>query len=256
MLRASLPLLAVAALAAAPASAQLSDYSQNFEALDRTNPNALAQDGYRIFGAGINPDGSTSYTFGVFDAPNNIDSPDISVISDVASGGNPPAGDQGLAYFSAYGNASHQDPNDDRDLRLSLFQQQVIGAGDIGNTVSFSWLAEGSANGPTGDAFTEAFLITLDPNASFAATNDLAFDTTNTPEGVAVPGTLTLALTDQALQGQILQFGFRNTSSDFEGSAVDYDNVVFTADISTIPEPATAALLAGAGLALLRRRGR
>ncbi|BAM03137.1 PEP-CTERM sorting domain-containing protein [Phycisphaera mikurensis] len=254
MLRHTPVLLTAVALAAAPASAQLADYSQDFEALDRTNPDALANDGFKIFGAGINPDGSTSYTFGVFGAPNNITSPDISVISDSASGGNPPAGDQGLVYFSAYGNGSHNDPNDNRDLRLSLFQEQIIGAADIGNTVSFSWLAQGNSSPPTGDAFTEAFLITLDPNNGFAATNDLAVDTTNTPAAAPVSGMLTLDLTDAALQGQILQFGFRNTSSDFEGSAVDYDNIVFVADVAAIPEPASAVLLAAASGLLLRRR--
>ena len=40
--------------------------------------------------------------------------------------------------------------------------------------------------------------------------------------------TLTLDLSDPLLEGQILQFGFRNTAGGFNGSAVDYDNVSLT----------------------------
>ena len=69
---------------------------------------------------------------------------------------------------------------------------------------------------------------TLDPSNNFAATNQLAFDTTTTADGALALNSLTLDLTDPQLVGQILQFGFRNTANGFNGSAVDYDNVQFT----------------------------
>lgn len=244
-------LLALLSLATGSATAQLSSYSQDFEGLDRTNPNALIDDGWLLFASGINgAPGFGNFGAGPFGAPNNIGGPNISVISEVS--GDPPAGAQGLVVFSDYASPLHSDPADPRDLVISVFQEQIIQAGDIGKSVTFSFLADRNANPPTGDATAEAFLITLDPNAGFSTTNSLTFDTTNLADGSDVSTSLSLDITDPLLVGQILQFGFRNTASDFEGSAVDYDNVNF----SVIPEPTTAAMVALAGVAGLVRRRR
>ena len=231
------------------ANAQLSDYSQDFEGLDRNDPNALANDGWKLFVASV--DGTVAYpnfTAGPFGAPNNISGPQVSVISDT-SGGDPPAGNQGLVVFSDYNSSLHSDPLDPRGLVLSVFQEQTISAADIGKTVTFSFLAEGNANPPSGSTVAEAFLLTLDPLAGFAATNNLAFDTFSVPDGTPTAGQLTLDLTDPLLEGQILQFGFRNTARDFEGSAVDYDNVNFV-----VPEPSSLALIGIGATVLMRRR--
>lgn len=237
-------------LVAFTATAQLSNYSQDFEGLDRNDPNALAGDGWKLFVASV--DGTVAYpnfTAGPFGAPNNISGPQVSVISDTV-GGDPPAGNQGLVIFSDYNSSLHSDPLDPRGLVLSVFQEQTISAADIGKTVTFSFLAEGNANPPSGSTVAEAFLLTLDPLAGFSATNNLAFDTFSVPDGTPTVGQLTLDLTDPLLEGQILQFGFRNTARDFEGSAVDYDNVSF----AVVPEPSSLALIGIGAAALMRRR--
>ena len=56
---------------------------------------------------------------------------------------------------------------------------------------------------------------------------------------------------DASLNGQIIQFGFSNTATDYNPSGVVYDNV----NIAAIPEPATAALIGlfGGGLLFIRR---
>ncbi|MEN1680083.1 MAG: PEP-CTERM sorting domain-containing protein [Planctomycetota bacterium] len=242
--------LTLAAVLSASASAQLSSYSQDFESLDRTVGTALSDDGWLLFASGINgAPGFDNFGAGPFGAPNDIAGPQVSVISDTLSG-DPPAGNQGLVVFSDYNSGLHQDPNDPRDLVISVFQEQIIDASDIGKSVTFDFLADGNANPPTGDAIAEAFLITLDPNNDFAATNNLAVNTTTVAEGALLQGSLSLDITDPALVGQILQFGFRNTASDFEGSAVDYDNVSFT----VIPEPTSLVLLGVGMLAGVRRR--
>ena len=249
MFRSTLPALAAAGLLAAPASAQLSNFTQDFEGLDRTNPDALAQDGFQLFAQGINPDGSVSFGFGPFAAPNDIDNPNITVISEDALGG------QGLTFFTDT-NSPLNDPNSDRQdaLALSLFQQQTIAAEDIGNTVSFAFTFDDAENPPSGGAIAEAFILTLDPNAGFAATNNISTDVSNAT-AIEMAGLLTLDLSDPALVGQILQFGFRNEAEDGEGSAVNFDNLVFTANITNpIPEPASLAILGLGGVALLTRR--
>ncbi|MEM9914417.1 MAG: PEP-CTERM sorting domain-containing protein [Planctomycetota bacterium] len=228
---------------------QITNYSQDFEGLNAADPAALANDGWNFFATGFNPDNSVSFTFGPIGAANNSGAPNTSLISTLSSGGEPPAGQQGLLFLSDYFSPLHSDPNDLRDLELAIFQEQIITAADIGSTVTFSWLTDGNAAPPTGDAVAEAFLITLDPNAGFSRTNDLSFETTAIADGALSVNSLSLDLTDAALEGQILQFGFRNRSSDGEGSAVDYDNINFV-----VPEPASLALVGLGGLMMVSRR--
>ncbi len=206
---------------------QLTGFFEDFEGLDRTDPNALANAGWQGAAAGLTPTGGFQF-FASFDAPNNIDAPQLSVISDTASGGAPPVGNQGLVVFSDYNSDIHSGNPAFQSLIISIFQERTISAADIGNTIEFSWIADGNPAPPTGDTLTEAFLLTLDPNNNFVATNDLAFNTTATADGALALNSLTLDLTDPLLEGQILQFGFRNTAGGFNGSAVDYDNVQLT----------------------------
>lgn len=241
-----------ACLLGVTATAQVAPYYQDFESVDRTQTTALSDDGWKLFAAGINgvPD-FPNFAVGPFAAPNDINNPVNSIISDIASGGDPPAGNQGLVIFSDYGSSIHTEPLDPRDLVISVFQEQTITNGDIGKIVAFEFLSERNAFPPTGDAVTEAFLVTLDPNDSFNATNNLIIDTTNVPDGAPTFNRLVLDLSNPALEGQILQFGFRSISSDGEGTGVDYDNVRLA-----VPEPSTVSLIALAGIALVGLRSR
>ena len=247
----SLAILSVALLGST-ASAQLTDFFEDFESLDRTDPNALADGGWLGAAAGV-PTGGGFQFFASFTAPNNIDGPQLSVISDTASGA-PPIGDQGLVVFSDYNSDIHSGNPDFEALIISIFQERTIAASDIGNAIEFSWTADGNSAPPTGDTTTEAFILTLDPNNGFAATNSLIFDTTATADGSLAVNSLGLDLTDPALEGQILQFGFRNTAANFDGSAVDYDNV--TLAVSAVPEPSSLMALALGSVVMLSRRRR
>ena len=63
--------------------------------------------------------------------------------------------------------------------------------------------------------------------AGFATTNLVTFDSqTLTNTGWATQ-TLTISLASPLLNGQLLQFGFANTSKQFGGTGVYYDNIVF-----------------------------
>ena len=71
----------------------------------------------------------------------------------------------------------------------------------------------------------QAFVKTLDPNAGFATTNNIVFDTTDLPETWGTY-TVTLDLSDPALEGQILQFGYQTLAKDFQPAGNFYDNNV------------------------------
>jgi len=251
-------------LSATTATAQLSNFLQDFEGLDRTDPNVLVADGFVFFASstGGTPAFPDFTFFSETGVQNNIESPNITVVSDVPSGGDPPAGNQGLVFFTdtASGLFLDSTDSDPRDLLLNIFQQQTISEADIGSTVTFDFLAEQNAFPPTGDALVEGFLLTLDPNNGFALTNEDAVDITATPDS-PTGFQLSLELTDPALVGQTLQFGFRNSASDLEGSGIDLDNLAFVVTppggvAPTIPEPSSMVLLALGGVALITKRRR
>ena len=67
------------------------------------------------------------------------------------------------------------------------------------------------------------FIKTLDPAAGFTLTNFITVDMTSIPD-TWNRYEVTLDLT--GLEGQILQVGFSNTASNYEGSGIFYDNVL------------------------------
>lgn len=166
------------------------------------------------------------------------------------------AGSQSLVFFADVNSGLFQDdPNvnaDPRVLNLNVFQQQTIAAEDIGKQISFSFLFSGAAGAlNTADSTrVEAFLLTLDPNNNFAATNNLGFDLSGAAVGETLSGSLNLDLSAPELEGQILQFGLRNSFADGQNPAVIVDNLA----LSVVPEPGSLALLGIGGLALIRRR--
>lgn len=241
---ASIALIATATLATASSHAALTSYSQDFEGLDRTQATALGADGWKIFmNAFIGTSTTVDYGYGVFDAPNDIVAPNISVISENV-GGEPPVGTQGLVVFSDYNNAGEHSNGD--NIEVNFFQEQTISALDVGQTYRFSFVSNKGDIG--GNATAAAFIKTLDPNQGFAQTNIFTVDTGALPDG-NFTNSIDITI-DPALDGQLLQFGFSNLATDFDPSGVNYDNVSF----GLIPEPASAVLGGIGSMLLLRRR--
>lgn len=210
-------LTTAAALLITPAFADLAPYSQDFEALDQENPDALAADNWLVFANVFAPDGTSFlYNYGAFVAPNGSGG-----FSNVASEqGGPDQGEQQLVTFSDYNNADHGVGN---RIETSVFQEQTIAAVDIGATYDFSFDAKMGDLAGASTAF--AFVKTLDPNSGFATTNLFTIDTTALP---ATWDTYVLSITiDPTLVGQLLQIGFTTTASNFEASGVFYDNLDF-----------------------------
>jgi len=241
----------------APALGQVTETLIDFEApgFDATSGSAIGDAGFDFF---FSSSGGTEafpdFAGFIPAAPGlNIEAPAIVTVAFNDADGNAAlAGDQSLVFFTDVNSGLFTNADDDpRILNLNVFQQQNITAADIGSVVTYDFLFSG-APGSTITAPTttvEAFLLTLDPNNGFATTNELAFDLSGAVEGVTQSGSLTLDLSDAALNGQTLQFGIRNSAADFENPAVIVDNLSLT-----VPEPASLALLGVGALALVSRR--
>lgn len=235
----ALGLALAAAISFVPVSnAALVNYSQDFEGMNQTDPGVLGADGWLVFGNVFSSGGDYLYDYGPFIAPNACAAGLEPAFSCVAAGeGGPAQGAQQLVAFSDYKNFDHAIGN---LIESNLFQEQTIDAADVGKTMLFNFDAK--KGDIAGSSTALAFIKTVDPSAGYALTNFITIDTTSLP---ITWGTYSLSISiDASLNGQLLQFGFLNTASDYNPSGVVYDNVNFGA---VVPVPA-AFWLFGSGL--------
>jgi hypothetical protein len=200
-----------------PAAAYaLVPYSQDFEAMDATDPGALAADGWLVFGNVFGPDHAYWYGYGVFPAPNAGNA-----FCSIAIGeGGAEQGSQQLNVFSDYNNADH---GNGAYIEANVFQEQLVGPGHVDQTWVFDFQAK--RGNLAGQTTALAFIKTLDPNNGYATTNFITVDMTAAPTTWA---DYSLSITiDASLEAQLLQFGFLSLATAYEGSGVFYDNVDF-----------------------------
>ena len=279
-------ILAATALTLMSASsyAAVSSYAGDFEGLDAGNASALGPfgEGFQIF-ADVWGSGSGDatvgvdiflYSYGPFAAPNG--GPGFSAIAGGEGGFY--QGDQYLNVYSDYNNgdqvAGGACGGTGCTINTSVFQESTIGAGDIGSiwTLTFDAnspfaggifdAAEGNGGDINNPQSASAFIKTLDPGAGYATTNDIRVDMTNISNTEWGQFTISLDLSDAALEGQLIQFGFNTVSSLYDNSGVYYDNICFDnaggcpGQPNPVPVPA-AVWLFGSALGLLgvvRRR--
>ncbi|MBD3337354.1 MAG: hypothetical protein GF355_17715 [Candidatus Eisenbacteria bacterium] len=206
----------------------LTPYSQDFEGLDQADPDALANDGWLVFANVFGPDWGYWYGYGPFPAPNGGEA-----FSAIASGEG--GADQGAQQLSVYSDYANTDHGEGAHIEANVFQEQTIGADDVTQTWIFDFQAKlGNLEGGT---TALAFIKTLDPDDNFNMTNFITVDMTNIPD---TWGDYTVSiLIDDTLPGQILQFGFSNTASNYEGSGVFYDNINFYLEEPTATQSVT-----------------
>jgi hypothetical protein len=214
------PMLAAAVLIClipAAGQASLAEYSQDFELLVQTDPNALANDGWLVYGNVYEPDGTSYlYGYGPYPAPNT----GAAFCAIVLGEGGAEQGLQQLVVFSDYENLDHANGN---IIESNVYREQTIGPEDVGQAWSFEFQAK--LGNIEGSSTAAAFIKTLDPSAGYALTNFLTVDMTSIP--VTWGGYwLMIVLDDPGLEGQLLQIGFLNRATNYEGSGIFYDNVV------------------------------
>ncbi len=199
------------------ASMALLPYGQDFEGLNQASSTALSDDGWVVYGNVFGPDWSYWYGYGSYPAPNGS-----GAFCNVASGeGGGAQGLQQMVVFGDYANAAQADGA--AWVQANVYHEQLVGAGDVGETWVFAFDAKmGDLVAPS---TALAFIKTLDPNNGYATTNFITEDMTsiaNTWGPYSIPITI-----DAGLVGQLLQFGFACTETNYDPSGVFYDNVVF-----------------------------
>lgn len=213
-----LSLLPLALLCSAPAisSAALTSYQQSFESMSPADPGALASDGWLVYGNVFDASMVYVYGYGPFPAPNNPP-PAFSALA-TGQGGATQEAIQ-LSVFSDYENADHAN---NRWIESNVYQERTIDASNVGQTWYFDFDAK--LGDLAGSTTASAFIKTLAP-PTYALTNFLTAAMTTIPTtwsrySISIPITADLV-------GQILQFGFLNTATNYQPSSVYYDNLTF-----------------------------
>jgi hypothetical protein len=204
--------LIAAMLSLSPGHAALVNYSQDFETLKQADPAALSNDGWRIFANIYDTDKTTLIDdYGIFVAPNNDAGFSTITVTD---------SNQQLKTFSDYTNTAHADG---KWIEALVFQQQLISAADVGSILSFTFDVKQGDQIP--DSSSTAFLKTSSSGSSLDTT---AYGTDW--------GTETLSLTiDNSMVGELVQFGFSTTATNYRASGVLYDNISFSSTVVPVP---------------------
>lgn len=203
------------------ANADLVPYSQDFEGLDMASPTALGDDGWLVYGNAFDSVGNFLYNYGPFPAPNGT-----SGFSAVATGDAGP--DQGTLYLNVYNDYKNADHLNGITIEANVFQEQIIGAGDLSKTFTFDFDYKASTDfTPRGSTTTFAFIKVLDPSNGFALVAYPSLETTGASPDTWSEGNSLSVMIDAGWEGHLLQFGFLSNATLFEPSGIFYDNVSF-----------------------------
>jgi hypothetical protein len=243
----------VSAMVFAPAgNADVVSYAQDFEGVNAADAAALGPFGenFKVFADVWGKPGSSDaavgadiflYSYGPFAAPNG--GPAFSAVAGGEGGFY--QGNQYLNIYSDYNNGDQAigggscGATQSCTINTSVFRESTIGAGDIGSIWTLTFDAKSAFSGGIFDAGIDnggnfnkptsatAFIKTLNPAAGYATTNDLRIDMTGVSNTDWGQFALSINLSDAALNGQIIQFGFNAVTTQYDNTGVYYDNICF-----------------------------
>jgi len=214
-----------------PAAGQaVTPYSQDFETMDFLSASALSGDDWLVWGNVFTPDTVFAYYYGAFPAPNT----GFGFCQVDTGQGGEPQGAQQLVIFSDYNNTDH---GNGFLIESNTYREQIVAAEDVDQIWAFDFQAKRGNLELSSTAL--AFIKTLDPNNGYATTNFITADMTTIPETWS-DFRITITI-DASLVGQILQIGFANTATLYQGAGIFYDNLVFSM-IGYSGVPVTSAL--------------
>ncbi len=206
----------------------LASYTQDFEGLVQTDVNALANDGWLVYGNVFDTDGTSYlYGYGAFPAPNT----GAAFCQIVIGEGGLEQGAQQLVVFSDYENTDHALGH---YIESNVYHEEKVGAENVGESWVFEF--DSKRGNLTGSSTALAFIKTLDPSNGYALTNFITVDMTTSPT-TWNHYSLSISI-DASLEGQLLQFGYSNTATLYESAGIFYDNITFHPDNATGSTPA------------------
>ena len=141
-----------------------------------------------------------------------------------------------MSVFSDYSNLDQAG----NWIESIVYQEQAIDATDVGSIWSFTFDVKQGNQMP--DSSSLAFIKTLDPGNNNALTNFLTEDTTDLGFDWSTYTLDLLIPADNSLDGQLLQFGFSSTATNYTPSGVLYDNINFSTP-SAVPLPGAVWLM-------------
>lgn len=214
--------------------ADVTPFTQNFETLEADSANALANDGWIVFGNVFAPGGAYLYGYGTFPAPNGGAAFSAIVVGE----GGPEQGNQQLSVYNDYNNVGEHTALN--IVQANVFKEQTIGAADVGKT--YVWQFDAKRGNLLAPSTAFAFIKTIDPSNNFALTNEILLETTSID---TLWSTYSVNLfIDAGLVNQLFQIGFNSLATNFVSSGIFYDNVVLReATTSAVPSTPGAFVL-------------
>jgi beta-glucanase (GH16 family) len=201
-------------------------FSTDFESSDPA-AGALG-DNWMSFGTAFDADGNFAYNYGApFGTPNNGGG----FAAIVGGNGGDAQGAQQVSLFSDYNN---QDHGNGFTIDVVTFQEFEVTDTDTGTyRLTFDVRAPDEfAIAPPSTA--SAFIQTLDPNSGFITTANVNIDLSGITSTDWTTMTLELDIDGTAQTGQLLQFGFSNQATNFDPTALLFDNIDFNLTVGGI----------------------
>ena len=198
-------------------------YSQDFESLDPNSATALSGDGWFIGNCLV---GGGCWFGPGNEAPNSPASGVNGYSALVTDQGGVGQGGVQLSVYSDYNPWSSFGGAGSQTLETFVYRDiGIIGAGDANQTIQFNFdVKQGNIGDSTLGSQAWAYINVIKvSDSSFATLYNGQFETTTVGTDW-ISGSLDVTI-DASWAGELLQIGFKNTTTEWDASGVVYDNL-------------------------------